>query len=66
MISRFNQYTAMTKITTYRELEQMVLELERDLVSLNNTNRALSETEERYRILFEKSKDAILIIKNRI
>lgn len=47
----------MEEKPTYEALEQRVLELEEEL-------RAAGKGDEKYRILFEKSNDAILIIEN--
>jgi PAS domain S-box-containing protein len=49
----------MAKKPTYEELEQRISELEKKIKKHPVQNR-----DEKYRILFEKSKDAILIIEN--
>jgi PAS domain S-box-containing protein len=51
----------MVKKLTYEELQQRILELERTAEKYTVQN-----SDEKYRILFEKSKDAILIIENGI
>ncbi len=49
----------MTRKPTYEELKQRIIELEKNLEKY-----AVQNCDEKYRILFEKSKDAILIIEN--
>ncbi|MBU0464828.1 MAG: hypothetical protein KKD21_13620 [Proteobacteria bacterium] len=49
----------MAKNPTREELKQRISELEKEVESY-----AVQDKDEKYRILFEKSKDAILIMKN--
>ena len=49
----------MAEKPTHEELKQWISELEKELESF-----AVQDKDEKYRILFEKSKDPILIIKN--
>ncbi len=47
---------------TYEELAQTVKELEREAIKHEQVDRALKESEERYRALVESSSDAILML----
>ena len=49
----------MAEEPTYKDLEQRILDLEQEA-----ERRTEHNSDEKYRILFEKSKDAILIVKN--
>jgi PAS domain S-box-containing protein len=51
----------MTKIPTRQELEQRIKELTRGPGTLERAGGAIREAEEKYRTLFDESKDAIYI-----
>jgi len=51
----------MTTKPTHEDLEQKVKELEKETVEQKQTVEALQESEEKYRTLFENSRDAISI-----
>ena len=46
---------------TYKELEQKVRELEQEAATRTRTDEAIRESEEKYRALFDESRDAIYI-----
>ena len=45
----------------YKELEQKVRELEQEAATRTRTDEAIRESEEKYRALFDESRDAIYI-----
>ena len=51
----------MAKKATYEELERKVEELEKEFIKREQAEEALRKNEEKYRTLFEKSRDAIMI-----
>jgi len=51
----------MTRTPTYQELEQRIKELTREAAELKRVGEAIREAEEKYRTLFDESKDAIYI-----
>ena len=51
----------MTRTPNHRELEQRIKELTREASELKRAWEAMREAEEKYRILFDESKDAIYI-----
>ncbi|MBW2002820.1 MAG: PAS domain S-box protein, partial [Deltaproteobacteria bacterium] len=53
----------MAKKPTYKELEQKVSELDKEIVKLKQTKEALKQSEERYRTLVEKSFNGIFVQK---
>ncbi len=55
----------MDETPTYEMLKQRVRELEKEAEKHIRAEQALRESEEKYRTLFEKSRDAILILENR-
>ena len=51
----------MTRTPTYQELEQRIKELTREAAELKRVGEAIREAEEKYRTLFDESKDATYI-----
>ena len=51
----------MAKKPTYEELEQRIKELEREALEHKQVEKALWESEEKYRVLFETAKDAVFL-----
>lgn len=51
----------MTRTPTYQELEKRIKELTREAAELKRAGEAIRGAEEKYRILFDESKDAIYI-----
>ena len=45
----------MAKKPTYEELEQRVKELEREAIKINQAEKALQESEEWFRLLYERA-----------
>ena len=52
----------MTNQPTYEKLLQKVMDLEKEVVERKKDEEALRETEEKYRVLFEITRDAIFVI----
>lgn len=55
----------MIKNKTYQELAERILQLESEQDKYLQAEKSLRESEVKYQTVFERSKDAILIIKNR-
>jgi PAS domain S-box-containing protein len=51
----------MTRTPTYQELEQRIKEVTREAAELKRAGEVIREAEEKYRTLFDESKDAIYI-----
>ena len=54
----------MVKDPTYEELTEKIKTLEKELQQRDQTEAKLQEQEQKYRLIFEKARDAIFIIQN--